>query len=77
MAADGQVRLSVGGEERPSRIERPEGAERQIVRARRAEPVSDEEISRAIATAQEAAIQRAIAKAKQTAQRRLFLSLGR
>ena len=66
MAADGQLRLSVGGEERPSGIERPEGAEHQIVRARRAEPVSDEEIRRAVATAQEAAIRRALAKAKQS-----------
>jgi hypothetical protein len=39
--------------------------------------VSDEEVRRAIATAQEAAIRRAVAKAKQAAQRRLFLSLGR
>ena len=47
------------------------------MRAGRAEPVSDEEIRRAIATAQEARIRRAVAKAKQTAQRRLFLALGR
>ena len=73
----GHVPLSVSREERPSGIQRPGDAEPQITRGRRAEPVSDEEISRAIATAQEAAIQRAIAKVKQTAQRRLFLSLGR
>ena len=77
MAADGQVPRSVGGEECPSGTVRPEGTERQIVRAHRAEPVSDEEIRRAIATAQDAAIRRAVAKTKQTAQRRLFLALGR
>ena len=58
-------------------IERPETAEPQIVRACSAEPVTDEEIRRAISAAQEAAIRRAVAKAKQTAQRRLFLALGR
>jgi len=62
---------------RPAAIEGVQAAEAQAVRARRIGAVSDEEIRRAVAKAQETAARRALAKAKQAEQRRLFLALGR
>jgi len=77
--ADGrQLRLRSGEEgERPAAIEGVRAAEAQVVRARRVGAVSDEEIRRAVAKAQETATRRALSKAKQAEQRRLFLALGR
>jgi hypothetical protein len=76
IAADGKPPAFVGGQLRASGIDCPKRSEPHVATLN-AERVSDEQIRRAILVAEDAAIRKAVAKARQSAQRRLYLTLGR
>ena len=73
-----QSPLPISGEEELHlTIELARAAQRQTPRTQRVGAVSDEEIRRAVAKAEGAAIRRALETAKRAQQRGLFLTLGR